>query len=211
MTQLQKGERVYVAEQDAHFSELTLGQTLAFTTGLRDVSSVLEYHGLADSTNSPSWTIASLFHLEKAFDTRVGNAMVRGISGGEKRRASLAEAYISSAQYQCWDNSTRGLDSSTALSFISLLRLITNKARLVMMMSIYQASEAQYQVFISQASVLFAQSVFRKTDQRRRRNSKRPCSSMKAAKSILVQPRWLLNISKTLDSKDQTIRQPQIS
>lgn len=152
MTQLQKGERLYVAEEDAHFPELTLGQTLAFTTRLKDVSSVLEHHGQAAMIDRPSWTMASLFHLEKAFDTPMGNSNIRGISGGEKRRASLAEAYISSAQYQCWDNSTRGLDSSAALSFISLLRLITDKARLVIMMSIYQASEAQYQVFISQAS-----------------------------------------------------------
>lgn len=151
MTELQKAERLYVAEQDAHFPELTLGQTLGFTARLRDVSSVLQHLGLTAEPDNLSRTMASLFHLEKAFDTPVGNAVVRGISGGEKRRASLAEAYISSAQYQCWDNSTRGLDSSTALSFISLLRLITDKAGLVMMMSIYQASEAQYQVCISHA------------------------------------------------------------
>lgn len=162
MTELQRAGRLYVAEQDTHFPELTLGQTLGFTTRLRDASSVLQHLGLTAKPDNLSRIMASLFHLEKAFETPVGNALVRGISGGEKRRASLAEAYISSAQYQCWDNSTRGLDSSTALSFISLLRLITDKAGLVMMMSIYQASEAQYQACISQALKLLTRLCIRR-------------------------------------------------
>lgn len=48
--------------------------------------------------------------------------MIRGVSGGEKRRTSLAEAFLGDAQLRCWDNSTRGLDSCTALRFVQLNR-----------------------------------------------------------------------------------------
>lgn len=46
-----------------------------------------------------------------------------------------------------WDNSTRGLDSSTALDYVKSLRIITNIYRNVNFVSLYQASEAMYSQF----------------------------------------------------------------
>ncbi|KAK0630537.1 ABC drug exporter AbcA [Bombardia bombarda] len=132
-----KGERVYVAELDVHFPELTLGQTLNFATSTRENSSV---------TINPK-DVASLFGLGEAFDTPIGDALIRGVSGGEKRRTSIAEAFIGGAQFQCWDNSTRGLDALTARQFIQLLRKLTNTQKSTVAMSLYQASEAMYQSF----------------------------------------------------------------
>ncbi|KAK8060980.1 hypothetical protein PG996_010910 [Apiospora saccharicola] len=74
----------------------------------------------------------------------MGNHQIRGVSGGETRRTSIAEALMSNAQFQCWDNSTRGLDSSTAQQFIELLRKSTRTLLSTTVMSIYQASEAMY-------------------------------------------------------------------
>ncbi len=133
-----KGECIYLAELDLHFPELTLGETLTFAASARNLGS---------NTESVARTAASLFDLDTAFDTKVGNAMIRGLSGGEKKRASLAEAFLSGAQLQCWDNSTRGLDSSTALRFIQLLRRCTDSLQSTVVMSIYQASEDMYQQF----------------------------------------------------------------
>ncbi len=133
-----KGECIYLAELDLHFPELTLGETLTFAASARNLGS---------NTDIVARTAASLFDLDTAFDTKVGNAMIRGLSGGEKKRASLAEAFLSGAQLQCWDNSTRGLDSSTALRFIQLLRRCTNRLQSTVVMSVYQASEDMYQQF----------------------------------------------------------------
>lgn len=47
--------------------------------------------------------------------TNVGNEFERGVSGGEKKRVSIADAMITKASVQCWDNSTRGLDASKEL------------------------------------------------------------------------------------------------
>ncbi|OAX36454.1 pleiotropic drug resistance ABC transporter [Rhizopogon vinicolor AM-OR11-026] len=46
-----------------------------------------------------------------------------------------------------WDNSTRGLDASTALEFVQALRLGTDIARLTTIVSIYQAGEQLYDLF----------------------------------------------------------------
>lgn len=139
-----KGEIIYLAELDVHFPELTLGQTLSFAASTRDTGKTSD--GAFKETGRNS---AALFGLLNAVDTKMGSAMIRGVSGGEKRRTSIAEALISGAQFQCWDNSTRGLDSSTAQRFIQLLRKSTDTLQSTAVMSIYQASETMYQVSCS--------------------------------------------------------------
>ncbi|KAI9167952.1 ABC multidrug transporter C [Paramyrothecium foliicola] len=136
------GDSIYLAELDAHFPELTLGQTLAFAASSRELYE--KGHATAQASGRD---MAALFNLSGAFDTKMGNAMIRGVSGGETRRTSIAEALISSAQLQCWDNSTRGLDSATAQQFINLLRTTTDALRSVAIMSIYQASDSMYDKF----------------------------------------------------------------
>ncbi|VUC23836.1 unnamed protein product [Clonostachys rosea] len=132
-----KDLRVYLAELDVHFPELTLGQTLSFAASTRQ----------RDAVNKEAKLVAEQFQLSDAFDTKIGNDMIRGISGGEKRRTSIAEAFIGGAQLQFWDNSTRGLDSLTALNFTRLLRHSTNSRKSTVVMSLYQASEAIYNMF----------------------------------------------------------------
>lgn len=80
-------------------------------------------------------------------DTKVGNEVVRGVSGGEKKRVSIAEAMITKASIQCWDNSTRGLDASTALEYVQSLRSLTNMAHISTAVALYQAGESLYDLF----------------------------------------------------------------
>ncbi|KAI8951406.1 hypothetical protein F4801DRAFT_297873 [Xylaria longipes] len=131
----------YLAELDVHFPELSLGETLTFASSARENSSA--GGGASQATASD---VAVLFGLSGAFDTKMGNALTRGVSGGEKRRTSIAEALITGSQLQCWDNSTRGLDSSSALQFIEMLRKSTTALESTAIMSIYQALEAMYHV-----------------------------------------------------------------
>lgn len=79
--------------------------------------------------------------------TKVGDEMVRGVSGGEKKRVSIAEAMITKASTQCWDNSTRGLDASTALEYVQSLRSLTNMAGVSTAVALYQAGESLYDRF----------------------------------------------------------------
>ncbi|KAI0517757.1 ABC-2 type transporter-domain-containing protein [Xylaria bambusicola] len=142
MHRLFKGESVYLAELDEHLPELTLGNTLTFAASTREPT-----WGQPVQSPKISADISILFSLEGAYDTFMGNALIRGVSGGEKRRTSIAEALVGGAPLQCWDNSTRGLDSSTALEFVSLLRRLTDESHSTVLMTVYQASENMYQKF----------------------------------------------------------------
>lgn len=50
----------------------------------------------------------AMLGISHTINTRVGDDFVRGVSGGERKRVTIAEATLSFAPLQCWDNSTRG-------------------------------------------------------------------------------------------------------
>lgn len=91
--------------------------------------------------------LATVFGLRHTLKTKVGNDFVRGVSGGERKRVSIAESLATRASVGFWDNSTRGLDASTSLEFAQALRVATNLVRNVAVVAIYQAGENLTQVF----------------------------------------------------------------
>lgn len=82
-----------------------------------------------------------MFGIAHIRDTVVGNAQMRGVSGGERKRVSIAEMMITRASILAWDNSTRGLDASTASDYAKSLRILTNLHRTTTFVSLYQASQ----------------------------------------------------------------------
>ncbi len=65
----------------------------------------------------------------------------------EKKRVSIGEAMVTKASTQCWDNSTKGLDASTALEYVQSLRSLTNTANVSTLVALYQASENLFNLF----------------------------------------------------------------
>lgn len=98
--------------------------------------------------------IMAVCGLSHVYDTRVGNDLVRGVSGGERKRVSIAEMLLAGSLLCAWDNSTRGLDSATALKFVQSLRMASDLAGCANAVAIYQASEAIYDLF-DKAVVLY--------------------------------------------------------
>lgn len=96
----------------------------------------------------------AVFGLSHTYNTKVGNDYVRGVSGGERKRVSIAEMALTASPLAAWDNSTRGLDSATALKFVQSLRLLADLAGSAHAIAIYQASQAIYDVF-DKAVVLY--------------------------------------------------------
>lgn len=141
-----KGECIYQAELDVHFPELTVGETLAFAAEARAPTNRVPPLSRKDYAKHMSQVMISMFNLSPAVDTKIGNDMIRGISGGERKRVSIAEAFVGGSPFQCWDNCTRGLDSSTALNFVRALRLASNMSGTAAVVSVYQASQAIYDV-----------------------------------------------------------------
>jgi len=68
------------------------------------------------------------------------------VSGGERKRVTIAEAALSYSPLQCWDNSTRGLDSANAIEFCKTLRTQADVMGTTSFVAIYQAPQAAYDV-----------------------------------------------------------------
>lgn len=51
----------------------------------------------------------AMFGISHTVNARVGNDFVRGVSGGERKRVTIAEATLSFAPLQCWDNCEHGI------------------------------------------------------------------------------------------------------
>jgi ABC-type multidrug transport system ATPase subunit len=87
-----------------------------------------------------------VFGMTHVMDTLVGNEFIRGISGGERKRLSILESLASESSINCWDGSTRGLDAASALDYIRSLRIMTDTCDRATIVSIYQASDAIYEL-----------------------------------------------------------------
>jgi len=53
---------------------------------------------------------------------------------------------LADAPLQCWDNSTRGLDSATSIEFCKSLRMATEMGKSAAAVAIYQAPQSAYEV-----------------------------------------------------------------
>ncbi|KAL2810856.1 ABC-2 type transporter-domain-containing protein [Aspergillus granulosus] len=144
-----RSEVLYNPEDDLHYATLTVRETLMFALKTRtpDKASRLPGESREDYQETFLSTIAKLFWIEHCLGTKVGGEIVRGVSGGEKKRVSIGEALVTKASVQCWDNSTRGLDASTASEYVQSLRSLTNMAHASTLVALYQASETLYKQF----------------------------------------------------------------
>ncbi len=147
MAKQYRGEVIYNAETEAHFPHLSVGETLQFAALARTPRTRLEGLTREQWASHMRDVLMAMLGLSHTVNTKVGDDYVRGVSGGERKRVSIAEAALSGAPYQFWDNSTRGLDSATALEFCHMLRRMTKAMQSVMFVSLYQASQASYDVF----------------------------------------------------------------
>ena len=51
--------------------------------------------------------VMTIFGLSHTRNTKVGNDFIRGVSGGERKRVSIAEMMLAGSPITCWDNSSR--------------------------------------------------------------------------------------------------------
>lgn len=142
-----RGEAVYNEEDDRHHATLTVEQTLGFALDVKVPNKLPAGTTKSKFKEEVVSMLLKMFNIEHTRKTVVGDALVRGVSGGERKRVSIAEMMITSACILSWDNSTRGLDASTALDFVKSLRVQTNLYKTSTFVSLYQASENIYKLF----------------------------------------------------------------
>lgn len=142
-----KGEAIYTAEVDIHFPMLSVGDTLTFASRARCPQNLPP--GVAHNQYSDHFrdVVMAMYGISHTVNTQVGDNYIRGVSGGERKRVTIAEATLSNAPFQCWDNSTRGLDSANAVEFCKTLRLQSELFGQTCAVSIYQAPQSAYDLF----------------------------------------------------------------
>jgi ATP-binding cassette, subfamily G (WHITE), member 2, SNQ2 len=142
-----RGEAVYNQEDDIHLATLTVEQTLGFALDTKVPGKRRGGLSKNEFKDQVITTLLKMFNIEHTRNTVVGDHFTRGVSGGERKRVSIAEMMITNACILSWDNSTRGLDASTALDFVKSLRVETNLYKTSTFVSLYQASENIYRQF----------------------------------------------------------------
>ncbi|XP_027150800.1 ABC transporter G family member 7 [Coffea eugenioides] len=107
----------YIRQEDLFFSQLTVRETLSLAAEmqLEEISSVEERDEYVNN-------LLFKLGLVSCADSRVGDAKVRGISGGEKKRLSLACELIASPSVIFADEPTTGLDAFQAEKVMETLR-----------------------------------------------------------------------------------------
>jgi ABC-type multidrug transport system ATPase subunit len=75
--------------------------------------------------------IITELRLQKCAHTRIGGSLVKGVSGGERKRTSIGVELITDPSLIFLDEPTTGLDSFTAQSVIETLRDLTLAGRTV--------------------------------------------------------------------------------
>lgn len=134
----------YVEQEDALIGSLTVRETINFAGRLSLPSNI-----------SRAERIARVDHLLKSFglqgvkDGIVGTPLRKGISGGQKRRLSVAAQLITSPKILFLDEPTSGLDSATSAEVVGYLSKVAKAYNLIVIASIHQPSTSTFQMFDS--------------------------------------------------------------
>ncbi|XP_077241693.1 ABC transporter G family member 15-like [Tasmannia lanceolata] len=138
---LDYGVVAYVTQENTMLGTLTVKETITYSANLRLPSSMTK-NEINDVVES---TIIEM-GLQDCKDRTVGNWHLRGISGGEKKRLSIALELLTKPRLLFLDEPTSGLDSASAFFVIQTLRTIAHDGRTIIS-SIHQPSSEVFALF----------------------------------------------------------------
>ncbi|KAM4067057.1 ABC-2 type transporter [Hirsutella rhossiliensis] len=120
------GQIIMNTEEELFFPTLTVGQTMDFATRLKVPFKLPDGVNSKEELRKESGEfLLKSMGIEHTMDTKVGNA----------------------GSVFCWDNSTRGLDASSALEFAKAIRAMTDVLGLASIVTLYQAGNGIYNLF----------------------------------------------------------------
>ncbi|CAD8074233.1 unnamed protein product [Paramecium primaurelia] len=129
----------YVMQNDILFATLTVKETLEFVANLK-------YTNENEKISRVNYALKTL-KLEKCQNTLIGNELLKGISGGERKRTSIGVELVRDPQCILLDEPTSGLDSFTAFVIINLLKKLSVVSKRTIIFTIHQPSSDIYLLF----------------------------------------------------------------
>ncbi|CAH01249.1 uncharacterized protein KLLA0_C04477g [Kluyveromyces lactis] len=118
----------YVSQDDNHLlPNLTVYETLKYAARLR-----LSHHN-ESRIETRVRTLISDLGLKNCANTLVGNDLIKGISGGEKRRVSIGIQLLTDPSVLLLDEPTSGLDSFTSSTIIELLKKLCQQGKTIIL------------------------------------------------------------------------------
>ncbi|XP_061921808.1 broad substrate specificity ATP-binding cassette transporter ABCG2-like [Entelurus aequoreus] len=131
----------YVVQDDVVMGTLTVRENFSFSAALRLPSSISQ----VEKDQKVDKLIQEL-GLGRVADSRVGTQLIRGISGGERKRTNIGMELIINPSVLFLDEPTTGLDASTANFVLMLLKSMANSGRTIIL-SIHQPRYSIYRLF----------------------------------------------------------------
>ncbi|KAI3868276.1 hypothetical protein MKX03_000187, partial [Papaver bracteatum] len=163
----------YIGQYDLHIGEMTVRETLAFSarcqgagTGYDMLAEIARREKAANIKPDPDIDvymkaaaidgqeanvvtdyILKILGLDICADTLVGDQMLRGISGGQKKRVTTGEMMVGPARALFMDEISTGLDSSTTFQIVSSLRQTVHIMNATAVISLLQPAPETYDLF----------------------------------------------------------------
>uniref|UniRef100_A0A7N6A7I4 ABC transporter domain-containing protein n=1 Tax=Anabas testudineus TaxID=64144 RepID=A0A7N6A7I4_ANATE len=133
----------YVVQDDVVMGTLTVRENLSFSAALRLPSTISQQ----EKEQKVDKLIQEL-GLTRVANSRVGTQLIRGVSGGERKRTNIGMELIIDPPVLFLDEPTTGLDASTANSVLLLLKRMARNGRTIIL-SIHQPRYSIYRLFDS--------------------------------------------------------------
>lgn len=130
----------YVPQHDSGWPFLSCRESLQFAADLYMTSGAAERKRRVEE-------LIKTMGLESCQNTRVGNEFLKGLSGGQKRRLSLAVAFLKDPLVVFLDEVTSGLDAAAAAGVAKFLQDLAHSQDVIIVCTIHQPSAKIFKGF----------------------------------------------------------------
>lgn len=131
----------FVAQDDSLMATATPREAIRFSAKLR-----LNRETTEDELDTLTNRMLDALGLNHCADTYIGSALMKGISGGERKRTSVGVELVTKPAIIFLDEPTSGLDSYSATQVIDLLHKVANAGTSVLF-TIHQPSSEIFNAF----------------------------------------------------------------
>ncbi|XP_021891749.1 ABC transporter G family member 31 [Carica papaya] len=164
----------YISQTDNHIAELTVRETFDFAARcqgasegfagyMKDLTRLEKQRNIRPSPEIDAFMKASsiggkkhsistdyvikLLGLDICSDTMVGNEMLRGVSGGQRKRVTTGEMIVGPRKTLFMDEISTGLDSSTTFQIVKCVRNFVHQMEATVLMALLQPAPETFDLF----------------------------------------------------------------